>query len=90
LNRHAETGGDILIAHLLIGQRLEGVELIGGMHGLADFERYIATAFGHEALQVGIRRMLARLAPDVHGHVAGAQRGSRGRQAVGHGLSIAR
>ena len=37
LNRHAEPRGDILVAHLLIGQRLEGVELVGGMHGLADF-----------------------------------------------------
>ena len=37
LNRHAEPRGDIFVAHLLIGQRLEGVELVGGMHGLADF-----------------------------------------------------
>ena len=37
LNGHAEPRGDILVAHLLIGQRLEGVELVGGMHGLADF-----------------------------------------------------
>ena len=37
LNRHAEPRRDILVAHLLIGQRLEGDELVGGMHGLADF-----------------------------------------------------
>ena len=35
--RHAEPGGDIVLAHAAIGQRLEGVELIGGVHGVADF-----------------------------------------------------
>ena len=36
-NGDAEPRGDIRVAHAAIGQRLEGVELVGGMHGLADF-----------------------------------------------------
>jgi hypothetical protein len=35
--RHAEPGGDIVLAHAAISERLEGVELVGGVHGLADF-----------------------------------------------------
>jgi hypothetical protein len=37
LHRDAEPRGDVFIAHAAIGQRLEGVELIGGVHGLVDF-----------------------------------------------------
>jgi hypothetical protein len=33
----AKARSDILVAHAVIRQRLEGIELVGGMHGLAHF-----------------------------------------------------
>ncbi len=64
--RHAEAGRDILVAQPLLNmQRMEGVELVGGMHGCshfvfreADFEG-VMLALQHTADRLGLGDFLA-------------------------------